>query len=324
MKHCYNCGILLTDSNKSFEHIINNCIGGKLKSDLLLCSKCNSDFGNSIDVALEKQLRAYGFLLNIPLDRNEYRGRIKLMSQSGQIKYVGPGLVPHDQIKISEKEKNIAHFFVEPTIYNKMIQKKIREIKEKYKVEYKESIVEPTKEKYYIVSDEEDQIGDLWIGGKDCDRSIVKICLNYYLHRGYPDCYCVNAKNFVSGISNNKIAFYYYPTNEIIHQLGPDEVSHIIHIRGSREIGVLYAYIELFNMRNMIVFFDLNYNGDDIIDTYCHDVIKSEDLNKSINLRLLKHHLESLPYDSAKMVIRQDLRHERLMSIIQNRQLTKR
>lgn len=40
----------------SEEHIIPNAIGGKLKSKELICKKCNSKLGHSMDKELAEQL----------------------------------------------------------------------------------------------------------------------------------------------------------------------------------------------------------------------------------------------------------------------------
>ena len=62
---CYACGKEITPSNRSDEHIIPNAIGGRLKSKSLLCKQCNSDFGDSIDSELSRQLNHIGNMLNI-------------------------------------------------------------------------------------------------------------------------------------------------------------------------------------------------------------------------------------------------------------------
>ena len=63
--YCYICGEELTKSNESEEHIIPNAIGGKLKSNKLICKKCNNQLGNDIDYKLTKQLDFFSNFLNI-------------------------------------------------------------------------------------------------------------------------------------------------------------------------------------------------------------------------------------------------------------------
>lgn len=142
-------------------------------------------------------------------------------------------------------------------------------------------------------------------------RAVVKICLNYYLSKGYPKEYCDSVKAFVRGDSTVPIYHYYLPAD-----VSPEdgEVSHIIHLRGDKEIGVLYAYIELFNMQNMIVIFSMDYTGDAINVTYCRDVVQNKELSKNISLPLLRPALEALQHASPAMA--SAVRYERLMEII--------
>lgn len=159
-------------------------------------------------------------------------------------------------------------------------------------------------------------------GGIDYYRSVAKICLNFYLSKGYPKKYSEKVLAFVKGESKDRIFHYYFPSNGIVHALGEQEVSHIIHLHGDRELGVLYAYIELFNMQNQIIIFSYDYDGNDINVTYCRDVVKNAELTKTIRLRLARHDLENLEYTSAAMGREMEVRLERLMHIINKAQLS--
>jgi hypothetical protein len=142
----------------------------------------------------------------------------------------------------------------------------------------------------------------------NCDRAIAKICLNYYLSKGYPKEYCEPVKAFVRG-GGEPVSHYYLPSVDI-HATG--EVSHIIHIHGGG--GVLYAYIELFNMLNRVVVFSMDYAGEDIHVTYCRDVVFHRELTKSVDFRLGRLELEGL-----REVEPSSVRYERLMGIIESR-----
>lgn len=146
------------------------------------------------------------------------------------------------------------------------------------------------------------------LGVIDCDRAIAKICLNYYLSKGYPKEYTGAVRDFVRG-ENEVPVFYYLPASDI-HE--GDEVSHIIHLHGGG--GVLYAYIELFNMLNRVIIFSMDYAGEDIHVTYCRDVVQSRELVKDVTFQLGKQELEGLGVIEAT-----DVRYERLMKVIERR-----
>ena len=46
---CYACQVNLAPENESFEHILPNGIGGRLRSLRLLCKKCNNTFGTKYE-----------------------------------------------------------------------------------------------------------------------------------------------------------------------------------------------------------------------------------------------------------------------------------
>jgi hypothetical protein len=154
-------------------------------------------------------------------------------------------------------------------------------------------------------------------GGTNYQRALVKMCLNYYLSKGYPILYCHQVRSFVRGDNRESIFFHYLPENEV-HQPEDNEVSHIIHLHGSKETGVLYAYIELFNMQSGIVIFNMEYSGEDIHVTYCRDVVKNKELPKNMHLGLTRQQLEDLKHSSAETSA---VRYERLMRIIEGQQL---
>lgn len=162
------------------------------------------------------------------------------------------------------------------------------------------------------VHSENTSIDKVKLDGINYHRAVVKMCLNYYLSKGYPKQYCEQVKAFVRGDSTERIHHYYTPPDEITDAT---EVSHIIHLRGNKEIGALYAYIELFNMQNMIVIFSMEYTGEDIQVTYCYDVVQSKALSKDISLPLLRTELEELQHSSA--AVGSAVRYERLMGIIE-------
>lgn len=147
------------------------------------------------------------------------------------------------------------------------------------------------------------------IGVINCDRAIAKICLNYYLSKGYPKEYIGLVRDFVRG-GGEPVSCYYLPSVDI-HAAG--EVSHIIHLHGGG--GVLYAYIELFNMLNRVVVFSMDYAGEDIHVTYCRDVVLNKELARSITFQLGRKELEELKVAPAAS----DVRYARLMKIIESR-----
>lgn len=150
-------------------------------------------------------------------------------------------------------------------------------------------------------------------------RAIAKICVNYYLSKGYPKQYCDTIKSFIRGEHTDQIYQYYAPETHPVHAPEENEVSHILHIHGSKASGVLYAYIELFNMQNLVYIFSLNYTGEDLDVTYCRDIINNEELAINIQPDLSREQLEQPGTSSSIAEERLFPRFERLMRIIEAR-----
>ena len=58
---CIFCNQELDSNNKSTEHIIPKCMGGKLKSNLIICKRCNNKFGTEFDEAL---IERFGLIIH--------------------------------------------------------------------------------------------------------------------------------------------------------------------------------------------------------------------------------------------------------------------
>jgi len=149
MANCYSCGTALEGQKRSFEHIINNSIGGHDGSFDLLCKKCNEDFGSTIDSELGGQLGDIAALLNIKRDRASAEPVIEMISESGKVKKVGLGMKPHIKLSFPVEEKKISLFTTESK-YEKLVRAKTRELSRKAEVTFVESTELPTKEKYFI------------------------------------------------------------------------------------------------------------------------------------------------------------------------------
>lgn len=147
------------------------------------------------------------------------------------------------------------------------------------------------------------------------------MCLNMYLFKGYDIQSCGEVIAFIKGSKEDNIHFYYFPNNYNIHELGPDEVSHIIHLRGDKQYRILYAYIELFNFENAIVVFNMDYNGPEIKETYSKDLLNNKELDKNITIRLTRQHFEDLHLISGSFLKSYTNRYQRVLDIIGNRQM---
>lgn len=101
--NCYFCGCTLTEQNKSMEHIVSNALGGKLKSDKLLCKKCNNDMGCWED-ELSKKLMYFITSLEIKRERGKIPVYTAVTSDNKKV-YIKPGFIV-DEGTTYKKEGN--------------------------------------------------------------------------------------------------------------------------------------------------------------------------------------------------------------------------
>ena len=318
--NCYKCTAPITKENQSREHIINSTIGGVTHSWELLCIDCNKDFGATIDTELSKQLSELAILLDINVERPPDDPKVMMATASGEEKQVGRGMKPHAELSFPAAGKKVTLFASEAK-YPKLVKSKQSELSRKDEVIFVESTRLPDKQKYFIKHKLKDEKGNRLFGGRLFFRSVVKITLNYYLSEGYDPAYAAEIIRFVKGEEVGNPHFYFFSSAYQVHDLQAGEVSHIIHLRGDVQNKVLYAYIELFNFDNAIVIFSMDYKGEEFMQTYCRDVLLDSEIEKNIKIKLGRPHFEALDQISRDYYEPYVARYNRILQIIESRQL---
>ena len=284
---CYICNDELNLSNESIEHIIPNCIGGRLKSRKLICKNCNSRTGESLEAEIGKQMHFIANLLMIKRERGEVPALKLRNDDTGEEILVNGG-----------KPK-----FIKPTI--KMIEdgkfsisardtKQAREILNSFKRKHPDAEIDIDYHlKNYAVKSQ--YLNDMYgtsmnFGGQVMFKAMTKIAINYYLHCGFDKAKFEKILLHFSEtlpFQPRNISNYYY-TNEIIIPKSNNDVLHSVILVGNKKEGILYSYIELFNFFRCIVVLSVDYNGDDLKSEYYYDVLECKEVKKSCNLNLSK------------------------------------
>ena len=107
---CYVCDTEITTINSTEEHIIINAIGGRLKSRKLICVKCNTELGETIDAVLAKQLNSLANMLMINRERGEPQPIMSEKLSTGEnilIEFGGTLKQSHLLTKKVKKERQI-------------------------------------------------------------------------------------------------------------------------------------------------------------------------------------------------------------------------
>lgn len=273
MSKCYLCGKFLNEANSSVEHIIPNAIGGHLKSKNLLCKDCNSNTGQNIDATLSEQLNFIANMLNIQRDRGKPQAFKIKDGATGELYRCLPGGVPsrivpevikkNSQIIIKAPDRKIAK-----QLLNKFIDQNLS-------LDIDQIINNAEINREYI---------DNWcninisFGGADAFKSIYKTALSFYIHSGGSSHHITNIKQI---ISDELIIFNYvkpcYLGYEIVEK-DSNEVLHSILIKGNKEIGKLYCYIEYFNAFKYAILLNDDYNEADINQLYVFNVLNRQEI----------------------------------------------
>lgn len=275
---CWLCETELTDRNSSKEHIIPNGIGGRLKSQYLLCEKCNTRMGNSSDATLCEDLKFYTEMFQVDRERNkELKGIVMTDSDGDEIivKQAGQKLTLrkqlaeltdnedgsqtlHIQVRDEKELKKTLDSYVRK---GKLSQKHAQEITNSAKVKCKSSPLT-----IHLTIRAESFL------------CIMKSLANFYVYKTNEISAVNNLKQFLleGKDCKDRIAL---TTLEPL-RLAPDykSVYHTLLIKGTSEAG-LVGIAEFFSTYSYGVILNNHYEGSEINECYCFDVINGSEVN---------------------------------------------
>lgn len=269
MSRCWICDQLITDENRSVEHIILNSLGGRLKSSNLLCKKCNSNFGRLSDNALTKQLNFLAVLLDIKRERGAPQPIVG-EAQSGEQYLLGAGGKPEcktpSYTQGSREVTYTARSEKEANVWAKKFMKKHPEYRKEKMANTSEYLSEPLS-----ISIE--------FGGRDIRRAFCKMAINFYILKGGQKVYIDHLIPYIKGDLDLDVVGFYY-SDKVLRR----EPKQVLHVIALRTIGkVVYAYIELFSTEKCVVLLSDAYSGEELTADYVFDVLTGEEVSMDIN-----------------------------------------
>ena len=276
---CYVCDTEITTVNETDEHIIINAAGGRLKSKNLICSKCNSDFGETIDSILAKQLNNLANMLMVKRHRGEPQpiigdkqstGEKYILEVGGKPKMTKPTIdktVDGDKTNISITARS---------------EKELREILTGIAKKHPHFDVEEAmksaqwREEYF---DEALHFQNV-IGGNEVFRAVCKCATNFFIHSGGDASEIKHLISYIKGTEDKEVVWMHY--QESLYELKPEESSHIIHLVGKKDEQILYCYVDYFNTHKYLVLLNDNYQGQDIKATYFFDLVNVVPIEREV------------------------------------------
>lgn len=281
---CFLCDNNLNNSNSNKEHIIPNCIGGKLKSRILHIT-CNSNSGSDIDAKAFKELEFFTNFLNTPRDRKENQD-ITLKIDGKEVRRSADGNLHYISIKKDEEGNLKIHLFHSPNSPQKQTQinqakkhirnignkkgllpDRIEEIVKKFESEI-ESKSETINNPQFTTNFAFNKDGLLFLG-------LLKIAIGYAVYSGCEkkdlekSIKILKEKNCTE---NHKNIAWHYPNN-----LYPkDSIYHSLILIGDGKKKLLYCLISLYGVINVFVMLNNCYEGKNFSKNYFQDLRNHE------------------------------------------------
>lgn len=280
MANCYLCNDSLSEQNHSLEHIIQESIGGRLKSKALICKPCNDKTGSLFD----REFAKFGNILASKYNINRERGIVQPIKaknlSTGEKLIVAPGYklasadpkieVTNDLIKVSHHDKK--------RVFEEM--KKLAKDLDGIEITRKDLQFEITEddntEKKFLI--------DIAIEPNLLLRSVSKTIVNLYIHKTEDYQNCSPLINFLKeDIDNNFCWFLDYGVSKSKHNNSP---YHIVIIRGDKKSKLLYAYYEIFGEVGFLTLINGKYRGENQEINYTFDPINITEVKSNYEFNL--------------------------------------
>ena len=304
---CFNCGNKFYSEVTKPEHIIPNCIGGKLKSTSIICSKCNNEY-SKIDESISDALKDLTNILNPSRDNNtksqlphkftsrgfnytrEANGKLYACNIDKAMKKENGGLFLKAKIEYSV-ENNAKENALKPIF--KILEKfcKDNNIPESKLLETKESIINmPTSSVDmplvpYSIDFETNQSIFL---------ALLKIAIEFYIYNRNE---YVNILSTIDILKNRNLeqakhfVQYIYP-EMIIPNFG---IHHFLYLKGNQKTGKLYCIISLYNCLNAFILLNDNYTDASFSNVYYYDLFTNKTIDDyKINDNLTAQNVEDI------------------------------
>ncbi len=276
------CIFCSNELDGSDEHIIPQCINGRLHSRELICSKCNNKFGRKLDPTFRETFKVVLHVLKIgnvehlKLQADNDAAYIRSNS-TGTIKAIPQGV----EITKTEDGK-IALSITGPDhieTYKAIAKKSIRmfgakALEGKFEVIKTQTLSGPLKTSIGILLTPSLRL------------ALNKIIVEYYCHCGLDRTSIKAMINAVDQLDEGIENIRYCNSSQLMRKPSDNEISHLIIIRSDKNRKILYAYIELFNIVCGFIMLQENYQGNPVNYVYHQDAITRKSLTEEVSVDL--------------------------------------
>lgn len=284
-----NCIFCENPLDNSDEHIIPDCLNGRLRSTKLICHTCNTKkFGLKLDPIVKQLFNTTLLFLGYKKANSVYSedpdGAKYLITKTGSISPIRPKLTEVKKdgktfINVYGDEKNAVKFFDKHTA--ELLKKGYKPLKFEVK---KISGAPPL------------HIDSKFEIKKEIILELNKIAIEFYAYSGLELSKVKHIAERVNVLDTELKNVIFCNWEGEVRKIEQHEISHLIVLRTNKR-GTLYCYIELFNI--ICAYIKLYDNSEKQIDFFYHqDALTGEKFVSDVKLNLetepvTKKHTES-------------------------------
>ena len=284
---CVLCGSGLTGPNRSWEHVIPESLGGKLRTHRALCRPCNSRTGHDWDAALAHQLLRVSVLVfpaRHPLGQRIRRVRDD-QGHSLILKGGIRGGAEHPQAIVHKVGEAFDLTISAPT-KKRLVQEIDRLVKEGVlPVERKAEILASATREEALTWAEFEEGGSF--GGEATWRSMLKSMVTAGIVGGLEPAHMLTAVEFLQG-SDHGVPNLPIGTSPVRFR-GAVELPvrrHCVHVETDTEECAVWGYLELYGTFTAIAQLGTDYTDRPAAWTYCVDPVTGANLTDDITVDL--------------------------------------
>lgn len=279
---CYVCDNDITPELETDEHIIINAAGGRLKSNRLICVKCNQSFGQTIDAALAKQLNNMANMLEVKRHHGKPQP-IATTGKSSQDSYRldvgGKAVLTNPSVKKTTDGERILYSIQARS--EDELKEILKGIARKYpQFDVKEAMQQAKWQRNYLSEPLEVSVE---LGGEVVFKAVCKCAVNFYIFNGGDPNQIKHLIPYIQGRESKPVVWMHYTDH--VYELSTDESFHVLHLVGNPIAKTLYCYVDYFNTYKYLVLLSDSYAGNEIRATYCFDVLNVKPIDKKVTLQ---------------------------------------
>ena len=269
---CFFCS---SDLDNSDEHIILDCLNGKLHSRRIICSKCNNFFGAQLDNVAKTFFNPVLLVLGF---KNAASSIAENLSGDDDFLYKNDGKIIYRKPRVFERKingKTLLSIIGDKKNALKYFERYAKKLKDKgFKV-----IATEGREN---IHNEPVRIKTEFKTNPQINLLLNKMAIEYCAYNQIITPSINNLASRVRKLDDKLDNVFYCNLDEEFREFSSGEITHLIKLWSDN--AKIYAYIELFNILCSVILIADDYEGENFDFQYYQDCISGEKLNTVVEI----------------------------------------